>query len=79
LEAAPGFEPGIEALQAHALPLGYAAIPEFFSVVPGAGLEPARSNDRGILSPLRLPISPSGQLAKKTPTQASFKKRLQLG
>ena len=25
LEAAPGFEPGIKALQAHALPLGYAA------------------------------------------------------
>jgi hypothetical protein len=34
LEAAPGFEPGIEALQAHALPLGYAAIPEFFPWCP---------------------------------------------
>ncbi len=30
-------------------------------VVPRAGIEPARSCDRGILSPLRLPISPPGQ------------------
>ncbi len=30
-------------------------------MVPGAGLEPARTNVRGILSPLRLPIPPSGQ------------------
>ena len=30
-------------------------------MVPGAGLEPARSYPRGILSPLRLPISPPGQ------------------
>ena len=30
-------------------------------VVPGAGVEPARYSYRGILSPLRLPISPSGQ------------------
>ena len=29
-------------------------------VVPGAGLEPAQCFHRGILSPLRLPISPSG-------------------
>ena len=29
------------------------------AVVPGAGLEPARSWLRGILSPLRLPVSPS--------------------
>ncbi len=29
-------------------------------VVPGAGLEPARTSVRGILSPLRLPIPPSG-------------------
>jgi hypothetical protein len=28
--------------------------------VPGAGLEPARGFPRGILSPLRLPISPPG-------------------
>ena len=26
LEAPPGFEPGVEALQAHALPLGYSAV-----------------------------------------------------
>ncbi len=30
-------------------------------MVPGAGLEPARSYLREILSLLRLPISPSGQ------------------
>ena len=29
-------------------------------LVPGAGLEPARPCGRGILSPLRLPISPPG-------------------
>ncbi|MEY3219419.1 MAG: hypothetical protein RIT27_776 [Pseudomonadota bacterium] len=31
-------------------------------VVPGAGLEPARCYHRGILSPLRLPISPPGRV-----------------
>ena len=30
-------------------------------MVPGAGLEPARCCHRGILSPLRLPISPPGR------------------
>ena len=29
-------------------------------MVPGAGVEPAQCFHRGILSPLRLPISPSG-------------------
>ena len=29
-------------------------------MVPGAGLEPARPYDRGILHPLCLPISPPG-------------------
>ena len=29
-------------------------------MVPGAGIEPARCCHRGILSPLRLPISPPG-------------------
>ena len=29
-------------------------------MVPGAGIEPARPFRRGILSPLRLPISPPG-------------------
>ena len=33
-----------------------------FNLVPGAGLEPARSRLRGILSPLCLPIPPPGQL-----------------
>ena len=32
-----------------------------FNLVPGAGLEPARSRLRGILSPLCLPIPPPGQ------------------
>ena len=31
-------------------------------MVPGAGLEPARSFLRGILSPLCLPIPPPGQI-----------------
>ena len=30
-------------------------------MVPGAGLEPARPQGRGILSPLRLPVSPPGR------------------
>ena len=30
-----------------------------FCVVPGAGIEPARCCQRGILSPVRLPIPPS--------------------
>ena len=29
-----------------------------FRMVPRAGVEPARPHERGILSPLRLPISP---------------------
>ncbi len=31
-------------------------------MVPGAGLEPARSKERGILNPLCLPISPPGHI-----------------
>ena len=30
-------------------------------MVPGAGVEPARCYHRGILSPLRLPVSPPGR------------------
>ncbi len=30
------------------------------NMVPGAGIEPARGFPRGILSPLRLPVSPPG-------------------
>ena len=33
----------------------------FLEVVPGAGLEPARYRYRRILSPVRLPIPPSGR------------------
>ena len=43
VEATPGFEPGIKALQAHALPLGYiATVFLYIEVVPGAGFEPAQ-------------------------------------
>ena len=42
-------------------------------MVPGAGLEPARSFLRGILSPLCLPIPPPGHLHNKT-----IKKQIQL-
>ncbi len=33
-------------------------------MVPGAGIEPARPLSRGILNPLRLPISPSGHFVR---------------
>ena len=36
----------------------------YFPMVPGAGLEPAQRERRGILNPLCLPIPPSG-LGKK--------------
>ena len=41
----------------------YRAIEYWNSIkmVPGAGLEPARPYERGILNPLCLPISPPGQ------------------
>ena len=60
LEVPPRFELGIAALQAAALPLGDGTSFSLLSVVPGAGLEPAQYCYRGILSPLRLPISPPG-------------------
>ena len=37
-------------------------------LVPGTGLEPVRMLLRGILSPLRLPISPSRQIIKAPPS-----------
>ncbi len=63
LEVPPRFELGIAALQAAALPLGDGTSFSFFIMVPGAGLEPAQYCYRGILSPLRLPISPPGHRA----------------
>ena len=65
MEATPGFEPGIEALQAPALPLGDVAVCYyqdfiFYIVVPRAGIEPALQKRNGILSPARLPIPPPG-------------------
>ena len=59
LEATPGFEPGMRALQAPALPLGYAALCCWWC--PRPDLNRYKHNVRGILSPLRLPISPPGQ------------------
>ncbi len=34
-------------------------------LVPGAGLEPARCRHRRILSPVRLPVPPPGQLVSR--------------
>ena len=42
-------------------PIGGKVGKALFFLVPEAGLEPAQPYDRGILSPLRLPISPLGQ------------------
>ena len=42
------------------------------SLVPGAGLEPAWPCGRGILSPLRLPISPSGRWGRKSNTREAI-------
>ena len=44
----------------YAAMLGSRRTVEDVAMVPGAGLEPARSCLRGILSPLRLPIPPPG-------------------
>jgi hypothetical protein len=41
--------------------LNKSLINQSFKMVPGAGLEPARPYERGILNPLCLPISPPGQ------------------
>ena len=59
MEATPGFEPGIKALQAHALPLGYVAV-KLELWCPEPDLNRHGRNVRGILSPLCLPISPPG-------------------
>ena len=40
LEAPPGFEPGVRALQAPALPLGYGAVQYYMQMVGTIGLEP---------------------------------------
>ncbi len=39
-----------------------------FIMVPGAGVEPARCCHRGILSPLRLPVSPPGLDGLRVPS-----------
>jgi hypothetical protein len=57
MEATPRFELGMKALQASALPLGYAASS---LLVPETGIEPVLRNRNRILSPARLPIPPLG-------------------
>ena len=37
---------------------GFKIVKPLILLVPGAGLEPARGEPRGILSPLRLPVPP---------------------
>ncbi len=65
LEATPGFEPGIRALQAPALATWlcrHLSKPFIFKRwCPGPDLNRHGRNDRGILSPLCLPIPPPGQ------------------
>lgn len=66
MEATPGFEPGIEALQAPALPLGDVAdyqillTPKF--MVRMVRIELTLRNRNRILSPARLPIPPHSQI-----------------
>ena len=45
LEATPGFEPGVKALQASALPLGHVAIPWRLSLQRPVKQEPDRPSD----------------------------------
>ena len=45
-------------------------------MVPGAGLEPARPYERGILNPLCLPISPPGQRGILVLLQAGIAKHI---
>ena len=45
-------------------------------MVPGAGLEPARDCSRGILSPLRLPISPPGHKRWRLRPESNRRPRL---
>jgi hypothetical protein len=42
--------------------MAYKKCKPLFYLVPGAGIEPARCCQRGILSPVRLPIPPPGHL-----------------
>ena len=67
MEAAPGFEPGMRALQAPALPLGYAASrsPRIHRVPRG---EPMGSKRRG---PPGSPLQTPGQIAPKAAVRSS--------
>ncbi len=66
MEATPGFEPGIRALQARALAtwlcrlIVASFIKRLFWWCPGPDLNRHSCNSRGILSPLCLPIPPPG-------------------
>ena len=48
-------------------------------MVPGAGIEPARCFQRGILSPVRLPIPPSRQRSGHYPLFEAFRQHAALG
>ncbi len=60
MEEPPGFEPGIAALQAAALPLGDGSI--YMRWYPEPDSNRHGRNDRGILSPLCLPFHHPGIL-----------------
>ena len=48
-------------------------------MVPEAGIEPARPCDRGILSPLRLPIPPLGLKAQDDNERVAYKMEAGVG
>ena len=69
MERVKGIEPSQSAWKAEVLPLNYTRkcqhqsnlmLMVFVILVPEAGLEPAQTNVRWILSPLCLPIPPLG-------------------
>ncbi len=60
MEEPPGFEPGIAALQAAALPLGDGSTLKYNGWYPEPDLNRHGRNDRGILSPLCLPFHHPG-------------------
>ena len=75
MEATPGFEPGIEALQAPALPLGdVAVIKSLFTpkMVRMVRIEPTLHYWNRILSPARLPIPPHSQNKKQMERATRF-------
>ena len=66
MEVLSGIEPPIKSFAGSRLTTW---LQYLINLVPKGGLEPPRSEERRILSPLRLPIPPSGQI--KTPDFSS--------